>query len=256
MDRFFYIIYDDQSKVLVFRDYIFEGNAHFVQLKPNLQKTLVNDRLLSRSYKQTVIGLISHGNALIPSVLFSKDQTRLYLEKSQHLKTTDRINAEKILELELENVYGFDEPIWKLLNTYFPKATFTHSATSLLKSYFQLASHRTNKQLFVNVQNQIMQIAVFEKERLFLFNSYTFKSANDFTYFIMLVINQLALRPEKVNLNLSGEIMANSQLHNQLLRYVRHVEFVQRPNFLTFPTTMSTVPNHHFFDLFSLKLCA
>ena len=256
IDRFFYTIIDETSRILVFRDYSFSNKGSFLLLKSPLKLTLVNDKLLGLNYKTTKIGLLSRASSLVPEPLFEESGFRQYLDNSQETLDTDNVAFDSINEIEAMNVYGFDAEIWRLLNTYFPKAKFFHASTPLLTALKKLPEFQSGKHLFINVVGQVIQIVHFDSGKLMFYNTFTYQTANDFIYFIMLVIEQLGLRPEKIPTTVSGEIMDDSGIYHQLKRYIKVLEFNKRPSFLKFSENFEKIPPHFFFDLFSLKLCA
>lgn len=255
MDRFFYIISDQQNQVLVLKSYNFPTKTNYVQYKSALQSTLIDDQLLRWSYKGTKISLVGNVSALVPKELFFEDQKNLYLE---HLVQADLFNTvqhDYISELEIHNVFSFNSEIHSLLNTYFPRADFYHFGTCLLKSIKGLMQHQTGNMVYINVLQSIFQIVVFNDGQLQFYNTFKYKSTKDFLYFVMLVYDQLNLNQEKVSMNISGELMEDSDIYKLIYKYTRNIHFIKRPNYYRFSEKFQTIPEHFYFDLYSLKLC-
>ncbi|MEM7105854.1 MAG: DUF3822 family protein [Bacteroidota bacterium] len=255
VDRFFYLVNDDQNRVLALRQYNFANKGSFVLLKSPLKLTLVNDKLLGQGYRKTRVGLFSKRSALIPESLFETGKEQIYLTNTSPAEDVEKVFNDKVEGQGVRNVYAFNREIWQLLNTYFPKAVFYHASTPLIGTTGKLPLFQEGSHLLVNVIGQDMQIIHFDKGKIIFHNTFTYQTTNDFVYYVMLVIDQLGLRAEKISTSLSGELMEASEIFEQITRYIRHVNFVNRPSFLRYSSNFDNLPEHLFFDLYSLKLC-
>ncbi len=255
MDRFFYSISDRQQNVLVLRSYTYPPQNNYIQLKSDLQKTLLDDSLLRLSFRSTKIALVSLESTLVPSSLFDEEKTSLYLEQTVGQDPLNTINTEFIEGLGANNIYAFNSAILSLLRTYFPQAKFYHIATSLIKAYRSLAEHSNGAQVYINVLQETFQVAVFDGKDLLYYNSFNYRSTKDFIYFVQLVYSQLKLKQEKTPINISGELVEESEIYKLLYRYIRNIHFVQLPPFYRFGERFNALSKHFFYDLYSLKLC-
>ena len=77
----------------------------------------------------------------------------------------------------------------------------------------------------MNVSNLTFEIVVIKNKKLELFNCFSFKTKEDFIYYILFTAEQLNLNPEELKLILLGDIKKESELYNTLYQYVRNVEF-------------------------------
>ncbi len=255
MDRFFYIITDSQQNVLVLRSYSYPSKSNYILLKSSLQQTLLDDNLLRLSFQSTKIELVADLSALVPAPLFEPDKVETYL---QHLSKVDPINKvhnELVAELDIHNVYAFNLEIYSLLKTYFPRAEFYHMGTSLLKAFHALTKHQTGEDVYLNVMQGSFQAIVFRSKELILYNTFFFRSTKDFLYYVMLIYDQLGLNQEKVPLNISGELLEDSEVYQLVYKYTRNIHFIKRPHFYRFSDKFSHIPEHFYYDLYSLKLC-
>ena len=255
MDRFFYCISDRQQHVLVLRSYTYPPKNNYIQLKSALQKTLLDDSLLRLSFRSTKISLVSLESTLVPSALYDADKTQFYLEHTVGQDTLNTVGSEFIEDIDANNVYAFNSAILSLLRTYFPQAKFYHIATSLIKAYGSLAEHSNGPQLYINVLQETFQAAVFDGKDLFYYNSFNYRSTKDFIYFVQLIYSQLKLSQEKTPINISGELVEESEVYKLLYRYIRNIHFVQLPPFYRFGERFHAISKHFFYDLYSLKLC-
>ena len=71
----------------------------------------------------------------------------------------------------------------------------------------------------------------------------------------MLLYDQFKLNPETDPIHIAGQIVEDSEIYHLLYRYVRHLNLVSGPSYYRFSQLFDTLPQHFYFDLYSLKLC-
>ena len=80
-------------------------------------------------------------------------------------------------------------------------------------------------------------------------------SSQDFAYFILNVYEQFKLSAETTPLSISGSLTEDSDLFKVIYRYIRYIGFVNTPSYFRFGQQFTGIPQHFYFDLFSIKLC-
>ena len=99
---------------------------------------------------------------------------------------------------------------------------------------------------FVNVTNFNFEIVVLKDKKLALFNCFSFKTKEDFIYYILFTAEQLNLNPEEFNLVLMGDIEKESELYGILYQYIRNIKFYNLENQ---SYTIEGVSLHSYFTL-------
>ncbi len=66
---------------------------------------------------------------------------------------------------------------------------------------------------------------VRKNNQLHLCNTYSYKTSEDFIYYILFCYEQLGLQTETDSLNLSGAIEKEDSLYTALFTYIRHITF-------------------------------
>lgn len=252
MDRFFYLITDEQQNIFVLRTHQFPMH-NYLQLKDALQQLFISDKFLQLNYKRTKIGLISTTSVLIPADLYDETQHEFYAKHSLSEQDRHTVLCDELVTIGAYQVYTFHQDIVEVLQNYFRKGIFCHATSGLLTAWHQ-ANAGNGKQMFVNVVGQHLQIAVFEYQKLLFSNTFNWRASLDLAYYIILVFNQLEMDPAKISVRLYGEIGKDSEEEKTLTRYIRHLEIAERPSFYRFGKNSEILPPQAFFDLFSLKL--
>lgn len=76
--------------------------------------------------------------------------------------------------------------------------------------------------MFVHVSETHFEIIVLRNQKLELYNSFEYKTPEDFIYYILFTAEQLFLNPENFKLELLGNISEESPLFQIAYKYVRN----------------------------------
>ena len=110
---------------------------------------------------------------------------------------------------------------------------------------YKLILHSKNnseKQFYVNVTNNNFDIVVIENSKLLCYNTFSFKSKEDFIYYILFTSEQLQLNPEELLLYFIGDIEEESELYHITYQYIRNVSFIKIDN--SFFENEKDISNH------------
>lgn len=253
MDRFSFLIGDNQSNLLVIKSIVFSDSDE--DLQDSIKNIYLREELLKLPYRSIKIGLINGEHTFIPDRLFTSENPGLYLQSTVDSKNKGNIHIDRLIPLESRQIYQIDQDLEFCLQQYFPAGQLFHVLSPLVLGLKQISSHQNGRRVYVHIRNQMAHIFLFEDDNFLFANSFAFQTDKDFIYFTMLVYDQFKLDSSTVPLYYSGFILEKSQLYHQLYRYIRYLNPVPRPVFFKYGKQSAAINKHFFFDLFSLKLC-
>ncbi len=253
VDRLSYLISDGQQQILVLRVYHLPKETAYSAL----QQLFLEDAFLGSSFKQRTVGVFSTRFSLLPALLFEAATKRSYLETMVDLAAQDTVLHDKVAALEAVNLYACAEETVALLQQQFQVAEIHHVSTGLIQNFVTHFDSEASKNIFLHIYGNNISLTVVDKGKLIFHNLFEFKASPDCLYYVLLVFKQLGLKPEKQPLYMAGELVVDSEIHQLLYKYIKTIHFVNRPNFYGFGEQLTAnFPQHFFFDLYSLKLCA
>ena len=243
-DRLSYFITANNNQVVIQESISFKTESLESILKKNFS--------LNNDFRQVKVGFFTTYNTLVPNILYQENASTTYLENSfrvphHHYLLTDNLNC-----LQCQNIYLAPVNSYNLLQKKFPNATFVNVNSTLLSAFHKASLQFDEPSFFINIYGNFFHASVFENGKLLISNIYEFKKTKDFIYFTLLVFNQLKLNVEQTKLFLAGELMKSSEIYNLIYRYVRHINFVEKTIDLEFDEAFEDVPQHFYFDLYSL----
>ncbi|VAW25876.1 FIG032012: hypothetical protein, partial [hydrothermal vent metagenome] len=121
-----------------------------------------------------------------------------------------------------------------------------HASTILIEKLLNVYKNTEEVIFFINVTKTNFDIVVFKNKKLELFNSFHFKTKEDFIYYVLFITEQLNLNPEEFKLVLLGDIEKNSDVYNILYQYIRNITFFSPANF---PSILKNISPHSHFTL-------
>lgn len=256
MDSFVYMVNDGQQRVLALKDFSFEAPADPVQ---NLVDQLIlltgEDKYLRLPHRNIRIGLSNHKTAILPDRLYNEAENKVYLKELTKVTPDQEVKSDRLAALDAHSVYAVDHSLIDVLRRYFPGARVFNLSTALLLGFHKYAVMNPAYQAYVHVRPGELFICLFKGGDLQFANSFSYQSARDFLYFIMLVYEQFELQAEETPLFISGRLVKDSEIYKLLHRYVLHLSFLQPPAFFQFGPKLNNQPGYFYFDLFCLMLC-
>ena len=190
-----------------FGSFLFEETVATPELLLTKIETIVNDTtLLNQSFEAVTIIHQNNLSTLVPTSLFDEKNMQAYLEYNIKTFSSDFITFDSILQANAKNVYV---PYMNINNFFFQKFgefEYKHHTTILLEKLLLHSKNNTQKQLFVHVSKNQLDIIVIENSKLLLLNTFHFNTKNDFIYYILFIAEQLQLNPEEIALTFLGEI--------------------------------------------------
>jgi hypothetical protein len=139
----------------------------------------------------------------------------------------DYIEKESIISTEMMNVYIPMVNINNYLFDRFGSFEYKHSSTVLLEILIGKFKNSSTTRFFVNVEDNFFQIIVLKNKQLEFYNSFNFKTKEDFIYYILFTSEQLQLNPEEFQLTFLGDIEKESELYEIAYTYIRNINFFE-----------------------------
>lgn len=169
---------------------------------------------------------IIHSNNLstfVPTALFDEEFLGSYLQYNTKVFETDFFAFDALSNYEMNNVYI---PYVNMNNFFidqYGSFDYKHANTILVSRLLDLSNNNDSLQLFVHVSESHFEIVVLQNRKLHLYNSFDYKTPEDFIYFLLFTAEQLQLNPENFKLELLGNIVESDAYYQIAYKYIRNV---------------------------------
>jgi len=256
-DRLSYLV-SNGRKVLGIREYTMNVVRNAKNELSFLQQVLREDNILRKRFKQTRVAFHTHQQTLIPFHLFDTQQPSIYLKHLVTIeKESDEVHYNNLTSINLTNAFILNKERKQLFLDTLSSPIFYHNSSGLLAYYLRPDEEnkkQTNK-LFVNVRSNLVTIIVTKQQELLYHNIFRFKHAEDILYYILLAYEKHQLDPNKIRLELTGNLLVDSEIYQLLHKYIRHIQFIEHTKGFSFGERLQKETPHLFLDLLSLSIC-
>ncbi|MCW9036571.1 DUF3822 family protein [Altibacter sp.] len=200
-----------------------------------------------------VITLIYATNvyAPVPLSLFDETKASEYLKFNSKILANDYISHDALESAGTVIVYIPFVNINNYIFDRFGSFQYYHATTVLLRSFLASEKHTRDAKVFVHVTETHFDLLVLKDGALQLCNSYSYRTPEDFVYYILFCFEQLKLNPETVPVTFFGSISEESDLFQIVYQYIRNVSVATPPATATQNLTME---ESHYNYLLTLSL--
>jgi len=220
------------NTIIFFKDYAFESSHTPEELLEKVKYAYQHNPELNRQFKEV---LVIHRNtlfALVPEALFNESKLSDYVKFSSKIFPTDYLDFDSLDTLEIKNVYV---PFTNINNYFFDKYgvfTFQHSNTVFIDTIIKKAVNDGQQKIYAHTAENCLDIVVTHNKTIQLCNSFTFKTPEDFIYYILFVAEQLYMNTKEFELFLTGAISEESELYEMAYTYVKNVTILPKSSLL------------------------
>lgn len=201
----------------------FESVMNHESIEKLFEQVFLDNASLQNKYDEC---LVLHSNSLstfVPQALFDEDFIGSYLQYNTKVFDTDFFAFDELPNYQMNNVYI---PYVNMNNFFIDKFgsfDYKHSATILVSKLLDLSKNIDEKKMYVHVTSSHFEIVVVQNQKLLLYNTFEYKTPEDFIYYILFAAEQLQLNPENFVLEFLGDIQEDSLLYAIAYKYVRNV---------------------------------
>jgi len=221
-----------------------------------IKSILKEDEFLNRNYKSVAVLFVTCNSVMVPDPLFKKESLKDYFDFNLDLPESQSIQSTKIERADSWSLFPVQTDILNILKDQFQNLNIFHQSAPFINnilSNFKNTDEST--QTYVHLYGKFFDLVVFDKQKLQLYNCFSYRHVNDLLYYILYVFDQLKLPAESTTLLLSGKVTRQSSFFENLRRYVKKVDFAKRDPFFKYSYTFSKVPEHTFLNLLNLYPC-
>lgn len=229
--------------------YQFEKSMPKNGLHIALQILFNSQALFSKKFQKTTVVYSFPESVLIPFSMYdsrtSNDAlTLLYGDLAQR----SVVYTDIVTESAYYNCYRVPEDLNTVIEQQFPDAHKWHNYSALLGSH----SAKADK-MYVSFYSRHLVVTLFAHGKCQLVNTFAFQSATDAVYFLLASRSQSGILD--IEIEVSGFIEENSNLHNELHKYFQKITFTPLPDICDFEENILEYPEHYFSHLFALDTC-
>lgn len=218
---------DTNGTLNAYHAYHFDFPIAPEELQWHLEKALNEHSEWSSETTEITVIHASNLYTLVPAALFEESRASDYLKFNTKILSNDYVGFDRLDEWDLVIVYLPFISANNFLFEKFGSFDYYHSATRLLEYVLKESKYEIKPKVYLHVETGYFDCIVIKNGKLELMNSFSYKTPEDFIYFVLFCFEQLGINPNEVETYLSGAIHLEDPLYEILYTYVRHVSFLE-----------------------------
>jgi hypothetical protein len=192
----------------------------------NFWKAFVDNPLLTKEYDVIAVVHENCYNSFVPTALFDEQYLGSYLQYNTKVFESDFFTYDELPNYEMNNVYIPYVNINNFLIDQYGAFDYRHTSSVLVSKLLDMSKNVEEKQVYVHFDRDRFELVIVQNQKLLLFNSFEYKTKEDFIYYLLFAAEQLSLNPEFFKLRLLGNVTEDSEMFKIAFKYVRHVSLL------------------------------
>lgn len=239
-------------------DFVLPGISSNEELMQILDQLFDSHAFLKAGFwKKIKVAVKNQKFVQVPQNLFIEGSTAEYLKFNAMV---DPSKEECISSVNPKagavTVFAINTELKNWLNNIYPNnpPLFTHQSAALIEGTLHYTHGRDDNPLYIYVDRFKLHIIACDNGRLLYYNQFAIKEFSEYIKYIMLVLKSLDMDQKSSQVVLWGYIGKNSPHYHEFYKYISNVIFGDEPDYLNFGYVFDEVPEHQYFDLYSIHL--
>ena len=169
-----------QQHIIGFNEYDFALLPKSNKIEDHLWKVFLDEKELTKTYDEVVVLHESTLNTFVPKALFDEDYKGSYLQYNTKVFETDFFAFDTLDTYDMVNVYVPYININNYLIDQFGSFTYKHASSVLVNTILDHSKNDFTPTMYIHLNRHTFEINVVENKKLLLFNTFEYKTAEDF----------------------------------------------------------------------------
>ncbi|RYD79832.1 MAG: DUF3822 family protein [Sphingobacteriales bacterium] len=209
----------------------------------DLKSAFQTDAYLSQKYAAIKAAVHTSNFIFVPDEWFDADNLSVY---HKFLGSDSNVQTKHHSELGFNTLFSLNGTVTETL----PGNTVVYPQSSPLLALF---SHLAGDALLIDFTASSFNLLFVKDNKVYFQNHYEAENAEEFNYFLLLIIEQLGLS-DSIPVYLQGIINEDDDYYNTLLKYFNNLYFFLPPGKHN-SELLADMPKHYFSGLLALDLC-
>jgi hypothetical protein len=206
-------------------------------------------------WKAIRVAVKNQSFTLVPDTLFELQAAADYLRLNCSLDTYhEEVLTYHHSAIEAVNIFAVDKYLVHALADTYPEkpVQFVHQTSALISALLHYGERNGQLKVYGYVEKNSLTLLIIRDGALLFCNMFHYNTPEDFMYFLIFVLQEQKLNPDKEPVTIWGDITHDSALFTLMRKYIRHVHFGTRVNGVAYSYKLEEQFEHRFLDVYSL----
>lgn len=245
----FSVIDWSNSKQLLLKDYQLDEQKKDIKLLTFLEAIFEQNNFLSKPFKKISLGISNNLYTFVPAPFFESNLAKNYLQLNCKLSENDEILFAGMKNMSAYCIFAIDKKIKSFFDYQFTEVKYLHQTMILNDAILNNFKNKETQTVLINIRKNDFDTIVIKNKQTELVNTFPFTNADDFLFYLLYVLEQLSINPDKQEVLISGELLKNSSIYERLIKYIRNINFINRNKNIDYSYKFNEVPEHFYYSL-------
>jgi hypothetical protein len=254
---FSYVVYDPAGKkFLALKSYHFHPQKTAAADLQMIEQIFDADKLLFTNFSLVQLAFDGVNSTLVPEKHFDPSLKKDYLHVIYPEQAQEVVLADTLSDQQLINIYAVDKDLMGYLRKEFSTDKIINANTGLLKAYrFDNDYLELNGVAYVDIQQHKFTLTILRFGKLLIQQEVNSQTGLDVVYHLVNILRQTGLDEQQVKVKVGGAVTADSQIHEELRRFIPKLEWMPRLPGFWYISKMEEIPGYYFNNLYAMALC-
>lgn len=202
----------------------FGADAHSVS--GQYEAAFANASWAAERFDQVILLYQNPYNTLVPEPLFDERYLGNYLQYGTKVFETDTFAYDNLAAYGMQQVYLPFDDISAVVKATFTRVQPLHAASVLVPRLLDRTKNIDEKIMFVHFCHGHFDLVVAQNQKLLLYNTFEYRTVEDFLYYVLFCAEQLSMNPESFRMEMLGAVRQDGPEFELAYRYIRNVSFL------------------------------
>lgn len=216
----------------------------------DLSAKLKNDSYLNLPFKEIKVAVYTENSISIPNDLFDAQNL------DQYAKFFTEEQSDNLYVRPFSS-YGFTSifTLHRFIDETLADSLLSCKLFDQVAPVLAMVKDQVRRSMILDFTAASFNVVITEGEQLIFRNYYEIAHAEEFNYYLLLIINQLQLNTKEMNVQLSGIIHENDHYYKCIAKYFKMISFNTPLSDQVDHKILDDMPAHYYSSLLALDIC-
>lgn len=244
-DTFSYAIIDDEQKLVhaVYDEQ--ECESGYEKLKERLK----TDAYLKFQYQNVIVASHTQNIVFVPKELYNESEAALHTKFFADADSRN-VYVQPSLQQDIYTIFSLPQTVEKLINENWEDSLKLQQNAGLV----ELTTKINSDSILIDFTVGSFQLCYIKQGKIIFIQSYQFEDAEELTYYLLLIVNQLSIDTKLTDVKTCGIIHEGDDKWKILAQYFNQVDLLTISSDLD-TSILDDMPAHYYTSLLSLQQC-
>lgn len=252
----FSVLNRTRNRFIALGHYVFTRVQSYKVLLEELNYIFSQSEVLRNDYQHIKLIFATPKFTFIPSAFYSPEAEKEMFSFNHELSRNEELLRNYVYGNSSYVVYSMPSFIKEWFLAKFSQIKIYHQSCPMIEELIlKNKLHDNSQRIYINVYAGFYDLSYIKDGELQLHNTFSYNTPTDWIYFLLNIYERLKLSPHNIPLYISGMIDKGDYKIEKARRFIKNIEFFNKPEHFEYSFGFNTVPDHYFTNLINLYQC-